>query len=491
MDFRFRTIFKTLGFLLIITGIAMLPSLLCAYCSHDRVTMDAFLLSASLSIGLGLIMYIFISPSARTLRIRDGYMTVLICWMVCALFGAIPYYFSGQTHTVCNAIFEAVAGYTTTGASVISDRVLSDALLLWKAITHWLGGMGIVVFIISILPSFGISGLRIAAAETPGPSVTRTSARTTDTAKMLYFSYIFLTACEFLMLWRGSSMGAFEALINSLGSISTAGLMLHPSGVAYYNSLYVELVIAIFTILSSINFMMYIYVIQRNWSGIKRNIELRVYLGIIAGSTLLVSAGLFFSGTFRSLGESLRYGFFQVTAFASTSGFTITNYNNWPGICQMVLFILLFTGGCAASTGGGLKIIRVVVVFKLIARGFYRRVHPRSVRAVKIGGNAMNGPIVSSITTFILLYLAMYVLTAIVLSLQNLDMTSTLTAAAALLSTTGSAFGVIGDAGNFAMFSGPLKLFMSLVMIIGRLELTTVLLMFIPEFWNPNKAKIR
>ncbi|MCI2061874.1 MAG: TrkH family potassium uptake protein [Eubacteriaceae bacterium] len=491
MDFRFKTIFKTLGFLLIITGIAMLPSLFCAYYNDDNVTMHAFMLSSLLSIGLGLLMYKCIPTSSRTLRIRDGYMTVLICWIACALFGAIPYYFSGQTHTLCNAIFEAVAGYTTTGASVISDHVLSDALLLWKATTHWLGGMGIVVFIISILPSFGISGLRIAAAETPGPSVTRTSAKTADTAKMLYFSYIFLTVCEFFMLWRGSSMGAFEALINSLGSISTAGLLLHPSGVAYYNSLYVELVISIFTILSSVNFMMYIYIIQRNWAGIRHNVELRVYLCIIAASTLMVSAGLYFSGTFRSIGESLRYGFFQVTAFASTSGFTITNYNNWPGICHMVLFILLFMGSCAASTGGGIKIIRIVVVFKLIARGFYRRVHPRSVRAVKIGGNTMQGPIVSSITTFVVLYLAIYVLTAVVLSLQNLDMTSTLSAAAALLSTTGSAFGVIGDAGNFAMFSEPLKLFMSLVMIIGRLELTTVLLIFLPEFWNPNKAAIR
>lgn len=491
MDFRYKTIFKTLGLMLLISGIAMIPSLLYAAITNDTDTERAFIATAGVSIIIGGMMRFFIPRSERAFRTRDGYLSLLLCWVMCSLVGALPYLLSGQITSISSAIFESTAGYTTTSASAVPDTVLTGALVLWKATMHWIGGLGIVVFTISILPSFGTGSQRIAAAEAPGTGMYRTSARTFDISKMLVISYTAMTLCEFLMLLLGSSMGPYDALVNSLGSISTAGLLLHQGSISYYSSLYVELVIACFTLLASVNFLMYIYAIKGTWSEIKRNLELKTYFCVIAVCTLLVTVDLWGTGTFSSLGSSLRYAFFQVCSFSSTSGFSIGDYNYWPAFSQMLLFIIVLGGGCIGSTSGGIKIIRCIIMSKLVFRGFYRRVHSRSVRAIKIGDRAISGKMVSGITSFALLFLGIFVGTAVVLSLQGLDMSSTLSAAASLLTTMGSGFGVIGPSGDYSMFCAPLKLFMSLIMIVGRLELFSVFLLFMPEFWDPNKAKLR
>ncbi|MEG0379101.1 MAG: potassium transporter TrkG, partial [Eubacterium sp.] len=252
---------------------------------------------------------------------------------------------------------------------------------------------------------------------------------------------LFLTIIEFLLLWIGSDMSAFEALVNTLGSISTAGLFLHPEGIGYYDSIYVELIISLFTLLASVNFILYIHLLRRNFADIQKNIELRVFFGILAIATILVSCGLYIYGGYHSLSLAFRHGFFQVTSFITTSGFAITDYTLWPSICKSILFTLLFVGGCAASTSGGPKIIRLMIMFKLVVRGFFKRLHPRAVSSINVGETVISAPMVSSIATFIALYALTFLFSALVLSLQNLSLESTLSTAAALMSTTGAAFG--------------------------------------------------
>lgn len=487
MNFTYRTLIKITGLLLGITGLAMIPSLMCAVYFREGSTETGFLISASVSILLGFGIYRFVPSSRRKLKTRDGYLIVLFSWLSCSLFGAVPYFLSGQVPSFIDALFEAVSGYTTTGATVITaDMRLSHSLYLWKSTTHWLGGMGILIFIISILPSLGIAGQRLAAAETPGAGLTQMAPRIRDLAMLLYFIYTGFTLVEFLLLWLGSEMNAFEALVNSLGSISTAGTFLHPEGISYYDSVFVETVISVFTLLASINFILYINIIKGNARRLLKNMEIRVFLAIVAVATLLITFSLWLTGTYETFSLSLRNSFFQVSSFMSTSGFSMTDYNTWPAFTHAILFTLLFIGGCAASTSGGIKVLRIIVMFKLISRGFYKRLHPRAVSAIKVGDNVMSAPMVSSITTFILLYLLSFVIFSLVLSLEGLSLETTLSATTSLMATTGSGLGDVAG-GNFSVFSPPLRLFLCLIMIVGRLELFTVFLMFFPSFWNPNR----
>lgn len=483
---NYHLIVRILGIITLITGVSMLPALLCAYLYHDPDTIRSLMLSASGCILLGGIVVLFVRPAQSRFRTREGYLVVALCWLVASLLGTFPYYLSDFTGSFIDAFFESTAGFTTTGCTVISAEIMPHALLMWKAISHWLGGMGILVFVISILPALGINGQMIVRAEAPGPVFEKMAVRMSDSAKILYVTYFSLTALEFVLLCFCSSMTPFDALINTLGSISTGGLFAHPGGVGYYNSVYAELVISLFTILASINFILYHYAVTRKWEYVLRDIELRAFLLIITCSTVLCTAVLYLGGD-TSFSQALRDSFFQVVSVSTTSGYSSTDYTMWPVFCQMILFTLMFVGGCAASTSGSIKVIRIQVLFKLIQRGFYKRIHPRSVIAVKLGGKAVSAPVVSAISVFILMYMAIFLFSCLVLSLQNLDLETTISTAAAMLSNTGIAFGQVGSTGNYAVYGGALKLYLSLLMIIGRLELFTIIILFSRGFWGRDR----
>lgn len=301
--------------------------------------------------------------------------------------------------------------------------------------------------------------------------------------KTLYMIYITFTITEFLLLLLGG-MPAFDALINTLGSISTSGLASNPGGIAAYDSFYIESIITLFTFLASVNFLLFYMVLQGKIKQVFKDTELRVFTGIIFGAFVLNSIALFASGSYPSLAASMRASIFQTVAFSSTSGYYIADYTLWPIFSQTLLFCLMIIGGCASSTCGSFKVIRVIVLFKLIIRGFRKRLHPRSVVAVRIGNNVIPADTVSSITSFTMFYITVYFVTALVMSLDNLDMTTTLSAAAGILSNTGLAFGDLGPTNNFSIFSPGVRLFSSFMMIVGRLELYTVLLLFTPYFWT-------
>ncbi|MGI6721727.1 MAG: TrkH family potassium uptake protein [Anaerovoracaceae bacterium] len=490
MHLRYRTLIKLSSFMLMITGIAMLPSFLCARIYGQVNAEWGFLLTGGISAIVGFILFNFVHASPKGLTSRDGYMAVIMSWLLCSLIGTIPYLASGEVTSFADALFESVAGYTTTGATVLSHH-LSNPLILWKVTCHWLGGMGILIFVISILPALGTGGQRIASAEAPGPELSKMAPRMTDFSKMLYLIYSTLTAVEWLMLWLGSKMNAFEALINAMGSISTAGMFMHPKGIAYYNSVYVEVVISVFTILASVNFIVYMHLMRRNFDSVRKNMEIRIFLAMIAVGTAIVTAALRISGTFPTVASSLRHAFFQVTSFATTSGFAMDDYNKWPSICLALFFILLFVGGCAASTSGGLKVIRVSVMLKLIARGLHLRIHPRSVRAVKLGKTVISAPMANMVTCFILLYGILFFVGSVIMSLQGLDMETTLSSTASMMSTTGISIGDIGSTGNFGVYCPALKIFCCVLMTTGRLELIAVVLLLFPSYWNPDRFQVK
>lgn len=490
MPFNFRAIVHALGFIIAINGFAMIPSFGCALYFREQKAAFALGICCVLSLIIGYLLFHFSLTQKKTLYVRDGYLIVSASWILCSLISVFPYMLSGEVPNFVNALFESVSGYTTTGATLLADWDLPYSIVLWRATTNWLGGMAILIFIISVLPLFGTGGHRVAYAEAPWPTYSRTSPRVSDLSKILLKLYIGLTIAA-IMLLGVSKMTWFEAIINGLGSVSTAGLLLHPGGVEYYDSFYIETVINVFTILSSISFVMYLYLIQGNFKSIRNNIELRVFLMIILGFSLFISFNLIWSGTYDSIGTAFRHAFFQVTSIATTSGYTIGDPSVWPSFAKALLFTLFFIGGCSASTSGSIKVIRIVVLFKLIARGFVKRLHPQAICSVKMGEKNIPSPMVSSVAAFICLYGITYLVSALVLSLQNLDFETTLSATAALLSNTGVGYGDVVY-GNFGSFTNPfIKVFMCLVMLVGRLELFSIFFLFIPSFWNTDKINLR
>lgn len=484
---NYQLIIRILGVITLIIGISMLPALLCAWIYEESDTFRALLISSAATIVAGGGVALIVRPAQSRFRTREGYLVVALCWIIASFFGTFPYFLSDFTGDFIDAFFESTSGFTTTGCTTITADAMPKALLMWKAISHWLGGMGILVFVISILPALGINGQMIVRAEAPGPVFEKMTVRMSDSAKILYITYISLTALEFILLCFCSSMTPFDAIINTLGSISTGGLFAHPGGVAYYDSLYAEIVISVFTILAAINFILYHYAVNRKWEYVLHDLELRAFVLIIGISTVLCTVVLALSQQSAGFGQALRDSFFQVVSVATTSGYSSADYRLWPSFCQFILFTLMFIGGCAASTSGSIKVIRIQILLKLIQRGFYKRIHPRSVVAIKLGGKAIPAPIVSSITVFILMYMGVFLFSCLVLSLQDLDLETIISTAAAMLSNTGIAFGEVGPSGNYGLYSDGLKLYLSLLMIVGRLELFTIVVLFTPSFWGRDR----
>ncbi|MDO4176224.1 MAG: TrkH family potassium uptake protein [Bacillota bacterium] len=482
---NYRAIARILGIIVVIIGIAEIIPWIYAEVTGDADTAHGFRVCAPVTIILGLIVLISIRTGRTRFGPREGYLVVACCWIVASLLGAFPYLISGFTSSFADAFFEASSGFTTTGCTAIAGGISCRALLLWKAISHWLGGMGILVFVISLLPTLGINGQVIARAEAPGPVLQKITVRMSDSAKVLYATYISFTIAEFILLMLSGKMCVYDGVITTLGSISTGGLLVHPAGIAYYNSIYIELVISVFCLLASVNFVLYHYLATGKVSYVLKDIELRAYGIIIAGSTILCAGGLMVSSN-ESFGHALRNAFFQVSSFASTAGYTRTPYLDWPTVCQIVLLALMFIGGCSASTAGSLKVIRVIVMLKMIVRGCTRRIHPRSVVPVRLGKGSVPAPVVSNITVFVFTFMMLFLVSGLVISLQGCDMETSFTSVICMMSNTGASFGHGASLGNFSFFHPALKIYLSLLMIVGRLELFTIIILFTKSFWSRN-----
>lgn len=482
---NYKAMVRLLGIILLIAGIAMAIPWIYAELIHDTTCLKGFRISTPLSIIIGLVLSVTLNSDRAKFRLREGYIVVASCWAVVILAGALPYYFSSFTCTFIDALFESTSGFTTTGCSAAGYDEFSHPLILWKAITNWLGGMGILVFAISILPALGVNGQFIVRAEAPGPALQKTMVRMSDSAKVLYITYFSFTVIEFVLLLLSGKMPVFDAIVTTLGCVSTGGLTVHPEGIAFYDSVFVEVVISVFCILSSVNYVLYHYLATGKGSYLVKDVELRAYCIIIFVSIIICTLALVVINDV-SPATALRDAGFEVISMATTAGYMRSTYLVWPVVCQVTLIALMFIGGCSSSTSGSIKVIRILVMLKLILRGSMKRIHPRSVVAVKLGKNAISAPVVSAITAFILTYMMVLLVSIFILSFQGFSLDTTFTAALAMLSNTGAAFGEAAAVGNFSMFHPLLKLYLSGLMIMGRLELFTIMILFSRTFWSKN-----
>jgi trk system potassium uptake protein TrkH len=410
-----------------------------------------------------------------------------MCWLLASLIAAIPYWVSGELPNYADAFFEAVSNITTTGANLIEfPEAAPKSLLFWRALVSWIGGMGILLFVISVLPALGIGTENLANAETGGSSIEKYRVRLSENAKNVYLLYLSLTFIEFIMLLAGR-MKPFDALTNSFSSISNCGMSGYYEGISHFDSVYIEVVIAVFCILGSLNFSTLQLLPRRKFSVFFRDFEIRAYAFILAFTLVAVTLVLSLNGTYGNVGETIRKSFLQIISFVTTAGYSVTDYNNWPTFCLMLLFFVVFIGGCSASTAGGIKVSRFLVMLMLIRRNLYKRLHPNAVYAVKIGDRAIPADKVSNITVFVIVYGVIFCAGSILLSLDGQDIETTAGSVIAALSNTGLGFGNTGFASTFMVFSVWGRLLLSALMLLGRLELFAFLIIFTPSFWRGTR----
>lgn len=478
---NYRMIIKSLGGVLCIEAVCMVPSLLisCIYRQGDMLSFSiSIIILASLGLGMRRI-----KTAVNEIYARDGFAIVALGWLMVSIFGALPFLLSGAIPSVIDALFESSSAFSTTGASILKNvEVLPKGILFWRSFAHWLGGMGVLILMIAILPSVKANTLHVMKAESPGPSPEKFVPRIGQTAKILYTIYIAMTALEVVFLLAGG-MPLYDSLIHTFGTASTGGFSIKNASVGAYNSVYIETVIAVFMFLFGVNFTLHYALLKGNIKSILRDEELRFYFGIVIVSIALIALNTY--GTvFKSVGEAIRYSSFQVSSVITTTGFATTDFTLWPVFSQCILVLLMLIGASAGSTGGGMKCIRILMLFKIIKREIIRIIHPRSVQTVKTNGRVVDEELLSGVMAFFFIYVAVFVMSIIVVSLDNKDMVTTATSVISCIGNIGPGLGIVGPAGNYAGFSVVSKAVLSLCMIIGRLEIYPILLLFVPNFWK-------
>jgi trk system potassium uptake protein TrkH len=440
------------------------------------------LLSASITLIAGLALFAS-CKSRKDLSVREGFAIVTFGWTFYALFGALPFLFSGAIPSPLDAVFETMSGFTTTGSTILTDiEILPESVLLWRALTHWLGGMGIIVLSLAILPMLGVGGMQLFKAEVPGPTADRLKPRIQDTAKLLWGVYVLLTAAETVLLMFGG-MNFYEALCHSFATLATGGFSTRNASVGAFNSPYIEWVIILFMLLAGVNFSLHYHALRGRVRGYFRNEEFRTYLVLVLAATGLIVL-LNQGRVYDSFLDNLRYSAFQASSILTTTGFGTADFEIWPVLAQYLLVLLMFTGGCAGSTGGGMKVARILLLFKHAQVQLYRLIHPRAVRLVKLGDIPVDREVMQAILGFFALFMGVFVVASCLLAASGMDLVSSGAAVIATLSNIGPGLGSVGPADNFAQVPAFGKTVLIACMLMGRLELFTVLVLFFPSFWR-------
>lgn len=473
---------RILGAMLLYLSGTLLTALPFSLYYHDGAA-TSFLLSALTTASCGGVLFYF-CRSRKELSLREGFAVVTFGWALFALFGALPYIYSGAIPSPLDAVFETMSGFTTTGSTILTNvEALPKSLLFWRALTHWLGGMGIIVFSLAILPMLGVGGMQLFKAEVPGPTADRLKPRIQDTAKLLWGVYLLLTAAETLLLILGG-MSFFDALCHSFATLATGGFSTRNASVGAFNSAYIEWVVILFMFLAGVNFTLHLQALRGKLGNFFGNEELRFYSWITLGAIGLIMFFNMTSGTYLDPIDNLRYSAFQVTAILTTTGFATADYEIWPVIAQYLLIVLMFIGGCAGSTGGGMKVVRVLLIFKHAQVQMFRLIHPRAVRLVKLGKRPVDNEVLAGVLGFFALYIGILIFAALLLAMTGMDLVSGAAAALACLSNIGPGLGSVGPVDNFAHVPALGKLVLIFCMLMGRLELLTVLVLIFPSFWR-------
>jgi len=481
-----RFCFQITGKFVMYLGLLMLVPAVCTL-FYPEDDLSAFLISALITslAGLALMVICRIPETPTEIRRREGFLIAALCWVFASIFGAIPYYVYGVFASPVDALFESTAGFTTTGATALASiEWLPKGILFWRNFTQWLGGMGIIVLGIAIFPRLFVGGAQLMGLETTGPTTEKFAPKIAETAKKLWIVYIALTAVLTVLLIFGG-MSFFEALTHSFSTLSTGGFSCRDASIGAYDSGYIQGLITLFMFLGGTSFVLHFYFFTGRPGKLLRNSEFRFYLFFVVAATMFIALELIQTGVYGTFSESLRYASFQVVSIITTTGFTTTDFDAWPAFVKWVIFMLMFFGACAGSTSGSVKGLRIMVLFKKAHREIRRLVYPNVVSPITIEGKTINEKAVASITSFFILYILLCGFIAfVVLMLEDISLESAVSAAAASITNVGPAFDEVGPANDYAHLGSPTKIILSLAMIIGRLELYTVLVLLMPSFWK-------
>ncbi|MBN2682386.1 MAG: TrkH family potassium uptake protein [Bacteroidales bacterium] len=480
--FNYKIIINILGILLLIEGMFIGISALVDYLYNDGACQE-IALSSIITIVFGGLMWFFSKNANKNIDKKEGYIIVTTGWILFSIFGSLPFYLSGAIPSFTDSFFETISGFTTTGASILNDiESMPHGLLFWRSLTQWLGGMGIIVLSVAVLPLLGIGGMQLFVAEVPGLKPDKLHPRIKETAKRLWIIYVAFTFTEMILLLFGG-MSLFDAVNHSLTTMATGGYSTKQASIAYWESDYIHWVITIFMFIAGVNFTLSYFALKLNFKKVYQNEEFRYYSGIVLFFVILFAVVLFFNSNL-SLSQSFRDSAFQVVSIITTTGFATVDYLQWIPFLVFLMFVFMFFGGSSGSTGGGIKIIRILLLMKNSMLELKRLIHPNAVIPVRFNHKAISPDIISNILAFIVFYVLIFVFGSVFMSALGLDFQSAIGSVIASLGNIGPGIGSVGPAENFSHIPDIGKWFLSFLMLLGRLEIFTVLVIISPAFWR-------
>jgi len=481
---RWRYILYVVGVLIIFFGLTMLVPLVFGLYFGDS-SVEPLLDAMALTTISGLLFYLFFRKErASNISQREGMAIVAVCWTAVGFFGALPFYLSGDQWSFVDAIFESVSGFTTTGASILTDiEALPHGLLMWRSYIQWLGGMGIIVLTIAILPFLGVGGMQLYKAEVPSPVPDKLKPRIRDTAVILWQVYALFSFAEVVLLMLGG-MTLFDALCHAFTTMPTGGFSTKNASMAHFDSVYLDGVVILFMVLAGINFSLHYQMLRGKPLAFWKDAECRFFLITLAILIAVVSLDLYWASIYDTFGQALHHGMFQIVSIVTTTGFATADYEQWSAMSQLILLGCMFIGASAGSTGGGMKCLRIMLCFKFCYKELFSLVHPRAVTTIKIGGQRVSDDVMRSVMGFLVLYVSLFFLSSVLLSAMGVDFVTSLGAVAATIGNIGPGFGMVGPVENYAQLPDLGKWLLIWCMLLGRLEIYTLLILLVPEFWR-------
>lgn len=474
-----RMVLYVVGNVIKIEALLLLLPAVCALIYKEKCITD-FLISIALCVVSGFALTLISRPGNKVIYAREGFVIVAISWLALSAFGALPFFLSGEIPSYIDAFFETVSGFTTTGASILSDvESMSKGLLFWRSLSQWIGGMGVLVFVMAIVPTLSDRNIHLLRAESPGPIVGKLVPKIRTTTRILYIIYIVLTVLEIVFLLIGK-MPVFESLIHAFSTAGTGGFSSKADSIASYSP-YLQWVITVFMLLFGVNFNLYYLVLIKKFSAAFKSTELRVYIGIFFACAAAIAFNIY--SLYESLGEAIRAAAFQVAAIITTTTYATADINLWPEFSKTILLLLMFIGGCAGSTAGGFKVSRIVILAKTIKRQLEKMLHPRSVAVVKFEGKKLDEATIGSVNSYLAIYALFFFAVVLIISIEPFDFETNISAAVACFNNIGPGFGGVGPTMNYSLYSDFTKLLLSVVMLFGRLEIYPLILTLSPSTW--------
>ena len=476
-----KMVFSTLGKLTLSEAVLMIIPLIVSLIYRETKVAVSFVITIGIALIVGGALYYFFRTSNKLMFAKEGFVIVAFGWLIMSAIGALPFVISGDIPSYVDAFFETVSGFTTTGATILRDiESLSRGALFWRSFTHWVGGMGVLVFVMAILPSVSDRPMHIMRAEMPGPIVGKIVPRARETARILYIIYFAMTLIEMLLLFAGG-MPLFDSIVHSFGTAGTGGFGIKADSIASYSN-YHQWVITVFMFLFGINFNLYYLIIMKKLKTAIKSGELWAYVGIAVVAVIIITFNT--RPLFATLEETLRTSAFQVSSIITSTGYSTVDFNAWPTLSKTLLIALMFVGACAGSTGGGFKVARVVMLVKMIKQELRRTIHPRSVTSVNFEGKAVDKTTLSSVSAYLAIYVVFFISTILVISFEPFGFETNFTAALSCINNIGPIFSQVDPSVSFANYTGISKIILSFVMLFGRLEIYPLLIALSPSTWT-------